>query len=258
MDKPLVRKSLFSWLKFGGKHLPKRLLRPFALPGYHRLDEKQLVLVAEGDKRNWVNMLRGFAYAFAAGGGLFWAAFHFKEPISLSVAVIALALSFLLKYLENTIKPTRFIIFDRDKGTVSFPIPRLSGGGRVTAPWSEYTGRLVLGAPVAGEARHLLMLIHSPSRFGPILENSILGIDRPLGVWSFLVQYMDKEGPLPNVPELANCPNLTDGLKESDKDWFEQDGYGGRSDPYYDWLAELKANPELDELNADIERRRAG
>jgi hypothetical protein len=60
MKKPLVRKSLFSWLKFGEKHLPKRLLRPFALPSYHRLDENQLIIVAEGDKRNWVNMLRGF------------------------------------------------------------------------------------------------------------------------------------------------------------------------------------------------------
>lgn len=252
-------------MKFGGKHLPKRLLRPFALPGYHRLDENKLVLVAEGDKKNWVNMLRGFAYVITAGAGatiaLSWLSGKVKHwsdfdvPIP-EIALIAFIISVLLKFLENKLLPTRFIIFDREQGTVSFPIPWLSGGGRVTAPWSEYTGRLVIGAPVAGEARHLLMLIHSPSRIGPILENSVLGIDSPLGVWSFLVQYMDKDGPLPNVPDLAHCPNLTDGLKDDDKDWFEQNGYGSRSDPYYEWLAELKANPELDELNAEIERRR--
>jgi hypothetical protein len=174
------------------------------------------------------------------------------------VAVIAFVVSILLKFIENIIKPTRFIIFDRDKGTVSFHLGWTSGGGRATFPWNEMVGRLSLGPTVVGESRHLLIMVHRLTGHGPILENSVLGIDRPLGVWSFLVQYMDKEGPLPNVPELANCPNLTDGLKESDKDWFEQDGYGGRSDPYYDWLAELKANPELDELNAEIERRRAG
>jgi hypothetical protein len=70
MENTTVKRHWAHHIKAPGKHLPKRLLRPFALPGYHRLDEKQLVLVAEGDKRNWVNMLRGFAYVFAAGGGL--------------------------------------------------------------------------------------------------------------------------------------------------------------------------------------------
>lgn len=256
MEKTDVKRHWAHRIKAPGKHLPKRLLRPFVVPTYHRLDEKQLALVAEGDKRNWVNMLRGFSYAFAAGGGATWAAFHFKEPISLSVAIIALTLSFVFKYLENTIKPTRFIIFDREQGTVSFPLGWTSGGGRATFPWNEMVGRLSLGPTVAGESRHLLIMVHRLTGHGPILMKCIMGIDYPLGVWSFLVQYMDKDGPLPNVPELAHCPNLTDGLKESDKDWFEQNDYGSRSDPYYEWLAELKANPELDELNAEIERRR--
>jgi hypothetical protein len=70
MEKTHVKRLWVHRLKIPGKHLPKQIMRPFSLPvASHSLDEKQLVLVAEGDKRNWVNMLRGFAYAFAAGGG---------------------------------------------------------------------------------------------------------------------------------------------------------------------------------------------
>jgi hypothetical protein len=229
------------------------------------LDEKQLALVAEGDKRNWVNMLRGFAYVTTLGASgivvISWLSgkveqwSDFDVPI-LEIAVIAFVVSILLKFIENKLQPTRFIIFDREQGTVSFPLGWTSGGGRATFPWNEMVGRLSLGPTVAGESRHLLIMVHRLTGHGPILMKCIMGIDYPLGVWSFLVQYMDKDGPLPNVPELAHCPKLTDGLKESDKDWFEQNGYGARSDPYYDWLAELKANPKLDELNAEIERRR--
>jgi hypothetical protein len=201
-------------------------------------------------------MLRGFAYVICGGATLGWIVTEFQVPTALIVAILAGALSLAFKYLENRIKPSRFIIFDREQSTVSFPLGWTSGGGRATFPWNEMVGRLSLGPTVAGESRHLLIMVHRLTGHGPILENSVLGIDRPLGVWSFLVQYMDKDGPLPNVPELAHCQNLTNGLKDDDKAWFEPNGYGSRSDPYYEWLAELKANPELDELNAEIERRR--
>jgi hypothetical protein len=256
MEKTNVKRLWVHRLKIPGKHLPKQIMRPFSLPvASHSLDEKQLALVAEGDKRNWVNMLRGFAYAFAAGGGATWAAFHFKEPIALSVAVIALVVSLALKHLENKLQPTRFIIFDRNKGTVSFPLALTSGGGRATLPWCEMAGRLSLGPTVAGETHHLLILVHINTGQGPILDDWMFGIDHPLGVWSFIVQYMNKDGPLPDVTDLHHCANTTPGLGTWDA-WEKGEGRQGQVDPYYEWLAELNEDPSLDEVNARIEAMR--
>jgi hypothetical protein len=256
MEKTHVKRLWVHRLKIPGKHLPKQIMRPFSLPvASHSLDEKQLVLVAEGDKRNWVNMLRGFAYVTCGGATLGWIATQFQEPIALSVAVIALVVSFALKHLENKLKPTRFIIFDRNKGTVSFPLALTSGGGRATLPWNEMAGRLSLGPTVAGETHHLLILVHINTGQGPILDDWMFGIDHPLGVWSFIVQYMDKNGPLPDVADLHHCANRTLGLGTWDA-WEKGEGRQGQVDPYYEWLAELNEDPSLDEVNVRIEAMR--
>jgi hypothetical protein len=265
MEKTNVKRLWVHRLKIPGKHLPKQIMRPFSLPvASHSLDEKQLALVAEGDKRNWVNMLRGFAYAttFGASGIVViswlsgkvdqWSDFDVPIP---EIAVIAFVLSILFKLIENKLQPTRFIIFDRNKGTVSFPLALTSGGGRATLPWCEMAGRLSLGPTVAGETHHLLILVHINTGQGPILDDWMFGIDHPLGVWSFIVQYMNKDGPLPDVTDLHHCANTTPGLGTWDA-WEKGEGRQGQVDPYYEWLAELNEDPSLDEVNARIEAMR--
>jgi hypothetical protein len=70
-----------------------------------------------------------------------------------------------------------------------------------------------------------------------------------------LAMPLDKDGLLPDVVDLQNNPNKTQGLGSWDA-WEKGEGRQGQADPYYEWFAELKANPVLDALNAEIERHR--
>jgi hypothetical protein len=84
-----------------------------------------------------------------------------------------------------------------------------------------------------------------------MLTTSITGVDYALGYWSFLVQYMDKDGPLPECVDLEKYPNLTKGLGTW-KEWEEAQRTIGYVDPYYEWLAEVKEDPALDVANTRI------
>ncbi len=65
-----------------------------------------------------------------------------------------------------------------------------------------------------------------------MLTASITGIDTPLAYWSFLVQYINKNAPLPDVPALDEYPNRTQGLGTW-KEWEEKERTIGHADPYY-------------------------
>jgi hypothetical protein len=89
-----------------------------------------------------------------------------------------------------------------------------------------------------------------------MLTASVFGVDYALGYWSLLVQYMDKEGPLPDCVDLEKYPNLRKGLG-SWKEWKEGTAQKGKPDPYYEWLEALKEDSSLDEANTRIEAARS-
>jgi len=77
------------------------------------------------------------------------------------------------------------------------------------------------------------------------MTSSTSGVDSPLSYWSFLVQYMDKTQPLPNVGELEKYGKTTEGLGSWQE--YENNIKSGRlRDPWLEWQSELKANPTLD------------
>lgn len=89
----------------------------------------------------------------------------------------------------------------------------------------------------------MLMLVH-PS-LGTFLLTEGADLDLPLGFWSFLIQYMDKSKPLPDIPFLKDYPNREPGLGEWSS-WKKKMGTFQIDDPYALWLKELEQHPELD------------
>ncbi|RFA29870.1 hypothetical protein CAI21_08530 [Alkalilimnicola ehrlichii] len=96
-----------------------------------------------------------------------------------------------------------------------------------------------IGATGAGNNEDQIVLMHLERKQMCVLDSSAGGPDRPLAIWSFLVQYMDKDGPLPDVPALAEYPNRTPGLGSWDE-WKK----GALRDPFLSWKAEWNSMPK--------------
>lgn len=245
MVKSSIKKLLY---KLPGKPLPKRLLRPFSYGEPVSLDDKQYVILGLGDRVGIVEGLMIIPYVIAVGGGLGWFATRLQEPIALIVAIVALVVAITMHYTSKRMKHNQFTVFDREKGTVTFPRGMFQKGV-LEGPWENWSARLWVQSSYAGAAEHTLSLVHLPTGLMGMLTVSITGVDFPLGYWSFLVQYMDKNAPLPKCAHLEKYPNLTTGLGTW-KEWEETQRTVGHSDPYYAWLAEVKEDPSLDVANA--------
>lgn len=246
-----MKRNKTSWIKLVGKPLPKRLLRPFFYLEPVSLDDKRYVIVSRADRANYVFAIMGIMYVAAAGSGLGMVISKFREPVVIAVSVITFIIALAFHYKLRSMKPQRFVVFDRVAGTVRQPEGVISKR-IIEAPWEEWSGRLWLMSTNTGIPHHVLSLVHRPSYKLWHLHTNVVGTETLLGFWSFLVQYMDKEGPLPDVPELATYPNRTKGLGT----WKEWEENYRTSDPYSEWLSELKANPELDVINAEVEKSR--
>jgi len=251
--------------KMPGTPLPKRLLRPFNYYESAYLDDKQYKLPSGHDKKEFfaviwilpavvfIGFLLILLGVISTGDTKYWFD-HNTNFIPLFVG--SFLLTAIIYVLSKVVKNKKFTVFDRENGMVTIPRVFLPGP-RLYVPWEEFTGRVILTSSYVGAARHELLLMHIPSCKGWFLDASILDVYSVLGFWSFLVQYMDKTKPLPNVPPLRQYGDVYDGLG-SWKDWEMLENSKGFVDPYYTWLAEVKANPELDEVNYLIEQRVLG
>jgi hypothetical protein len=254
MVKSSIKKLLY---KLPGKPLPKRLLRPFSYGEPVSLDDKQYVILGLGDRVGVVVGLMIIPYVIAAGGGLIiaiswisqkvtsWSDFDIPLP---EVTLLALIIAVAMHYASKRMKHNQFTVFDREKGTVTFPRGMFQKSV-LEGPWEDWSARLWVQSSYAGAAEHTLSLVHLPTGLMGMLTVSITGVDFPLGYWSFLVQYMDKNAPLPKCAHLEKYPNLTTGLGTW-KEWEETQRTVGHTDPYYAWLAEVKEDPSLDVANA--------
>ncbi len=140
-------------------------------------------------------------------------------------------------------KPTRFVVFDREKGVQRLPTG-IFRKRPLEIPFVECEGRISRNVRSAGAPCHMLWLAHP--KLGPMLiEESVAGIDFLLYYWSFLVQYMDKTKPLPDVPGLSDYSNRSKGVGTREE-WEARKKSPNFIDPWYEWEAIVSQNPKLD------------
>jgi len=221
-----------------GRALPNNPVRPFTAL-YSSIDEKQLRSLSPTDKTNFIAAFMYICVIAGIGAFIVWFALDFTSDIDLVISVTAFLIAGLIYLLLKFVKPKQYVVFDRENQTISYPVGTFSKK-MFTAPWDEWGARVTIGATYSGGSRHSMWLVHLPSERLFPSYSSVAGIDFLLGIWSFIIQFMDKNGPYPNVPGLDHLDNLTDGLGTWD-DW-EKNGIAFTSeDPYYTWLEEQKS-----------------
>lgn len=241
-----TKKGIDRHLKVRGKILPKHLLRPYFYTHPHRIDDKQYVVENIESLKDGLHFVYGFLYLIALGTAfLGWTAqgdfpqLYYAAAISLAIAIPAHLIS------KRFLKSNRFNVYDRETGTI-----RREYGWRNLKyreiPFWESEGYLMSAHNQMGLMRHMLMLRHPTKGSFLLIEGADL--DLPLGYWSFLVQYMDKSKPLPDIPYLADHPNREPGLGDWES-WQTKMERHQIVDPYITWLAELEKHPEWDVAN---------
>jgi hypothetical protein len=148
--------------KLPGKPLAKRLLRPFIYEEPISLDDKQLVIPGLGDMVGVVHAFMAIPYVVSIGAFIGWYASGLREPIALIVAVVSLVVALSMHYATKKMKHTQFTVFDREKGTVSFP-KGLFSSGVMEGPWEDWSTRLWVQSTSVGAAQHTLSIVYFPT-----------------------------------------------------------------------------------------------
>ena len=110
-------------------------------------------------------------------------------------------------------------------------------------PFDQCQGLLITEAHPEGFATSRLYLEHPHLGLHAFNDYKSAALDKELGLWSFIVQYMDKTKPLPKIGPFENLPNADPGLGEWE-DWSTKTTRSGFVDPFAQWLNELAQTSE--------------
>jgi len=233
-------------LRISGTILPKRWLRPYLYDYPTKIDDKQYVIESLSSLKYGLHFIYGSLYLISVGLSLEWAATRFRGGFEPWLILICLVIAIPTHKYGKRLKQDRFEIYNRQTGMIRWEYGWFKHKYREIPFW-ECEGYLASGANHFGLMRHMLFLQHPRSRGGIMLVEGA-DYDLPLGFWSFLIQYMDKSKPLPDIPYLKDYPNKEPGLGDW-KSWKEKIAKREIVDPYDKWLVELKKHPELDVAN---------
>jgi hypothetical protein len=235
-------KGMRGRMRIQGTILPKRLLRPYFYTYPERIDDKQYLAGSISSLKDSLHYIYGFIYLIAIGNTVIWALTRFEDTIHAYTTLICLSIAIPLHLIGKRLKSNRFDVYDREKGTIR----REYGWFKLKyheTPFWECEGYLVSAPNHMGLMRHMLFLEHPT--LGAFLLTEGADLDLPLGFWSFLIQYMDKSKPPPDIPFLKDYPNREPGLGEWSI-WKKKMSTFQIDDPYALWLKELEQHPELD------------
>ncbi|MEJ2267392.1 MAG: hypothetical protein P8X95_28530 [Anaerolineales bacterium] len=235
-------KGIQKSVRIPGTILPKRWLRPYFYDHPYRIDDKQYVIASISSLKDGLHFVYGSLYLLAGGVALEWAATLFRGEFEPWMILICLVIAIPLQKYGKTLKRDRFDIYDREKGTVRREYGWFKRKYHEMTFWDS-EAYLVSGSNHMGLMRHMLFLFHPSGQSFMVTEGA--DYDWPLGYWSFLLQYMDKNKPLPDILSLKKYPDKEPGLGDW-KSWKEKIAKREVIDPYLVWETQLAKHPEWD------------
>lgn len=116
-----------------------------------------------------------------------------------------------LLYVFIKAYPPRAICFDRKEHSLLYPDNSLMPKYQI-ASYDDFQGKIIHLKNLFGKRKTCLILVHKTSHEAICLANSFGSPQSLTGYWSFIVQYMNRGAPLPDVPALHDYPDTTPGI----------------------------------------------
>jgi len=238
---PRLRKKGF-WQrymeKYGIRKLPREITRPFEVVGAEELDDRELRISPSWGMGMWLYLLRNFSLVAATMGGAGLLVRSFDDDTSFWLFVVGLSLALLFFIASRLLKP-RQVVFDRTTGMVRTPAHPLLFREPTETPFEEWEAVSTFHYTQIGSPTFRLFVRNTKIRY-PVLMGVSATFDEVLGMWSFLLQYMKKDAPLPDVPDLEQYPNRTKGLGTWEE-WELASRWPDFVDPYEEAVDRMEA-----------------
>lgn len=202
--------------------LPQAIMRPFWHPETIRLDDKQFCISLDLGRP----VISALAILLLSCAVLIIAGLRYLEIytrymqlqrlnqpmyIDLGIASVLLIVALLGFYLFYRVIQARYVCFRRESHSIYFP-----GGGLVPryqeVDYDEFRGSIRNLKNIFGKRQSILALDHVDGKQSILLTRTTRNPQSLAGFWSFIVQYMKQDGPLPDVPALHQYPNRTPGV----------------------------------------------
>ncbi|HEC18238.1 MAG TPA: hypothetical protein ENI97_02730 [Gammaproteobacteria bacterium] len=217
--------------KYGIRKLPREIVRPFEVCGADYLDDKELRIAPSWGMEMWLYILRNLAYTAAFVGLIVSvvAPTKFDTPIYSKLFFISLAVGVIL-HIASYLIPKRQAVFDRTTGMVRTPNHPLIRKKASETPFEEWEAITTFHYTQIGSPTYRLFIRNTKIPY-IVLVGASSTFDEVLGMWSFLLQYMKKDAPLPDVQSFKKYPNRTKGLG-SWEEWKWKSRLSDFVDPY--------------------------
>lgn len=205
--------------------LPQKIMRPFWHPNANKIDNhvfstdlpyERPLLICGGILMSAILCLAVAVFAI-------WRHLHTSEPrteiddeliITILVTVMALGVGGFLINLFIKAVPARHWELDRQTHKITMPTNKLVPG-YFTDQYDQFQAKILHEINIFGRRRTRLVMEYQKSgQQICIFTSSDAANNMMVGYWSFIVQYMKPDAPLPDVPALNHFPNTTQGVQQ--------------------------------------------
>jgi hypothetical protein len=202
--------------------LPQKIMRPFWHPEAEKLNDEIFSMILSHERPKFIQfivLLLTIPLLYFSITGFLQASASINNINALSDQDIYLLLSnltmlitaFLLYFLFSKIIKQRHLCFDRKQHNV------LSAKKSILPKYLNHDYDDMLGAiecykNLFGKRKSWLVLKHKTEKYKIRLYYTYDSPQELIGYWSFIVQYMKKNAPLPEVPALHQYPDKLEGV----------------------------------------------
>ena len=203
--------------------LPQAIMRPFWHPTAEQLDDKQFKITLPEERPVLLASMiltlsiSAIIVAFFILYELFLDNTSYRHNITADTynitgfALLLILAAVGLLFIFSKIIQKRSLIFDRQSHSLNYPkkgiFPRF-----FEDDYDTFTGKIIQLKSPFGRRLSILALENQNNSDVIYVYSTYKSPQSLAGYWSFIVQYMKPDAPLPDVPLLHDYPNTTPGV----------------------------------------------
>lgn len=204
--------------------LPQKIMRPFWHPKAITIDNQVFATDLPYERPLFICgvILTGAILSLTLAAFVIWryvltqgARIEINNELIISTVISLLALStggFLINLFIKAV-PARHWQLDRQTHMISMPMARLVPA-YYTDQYDLFQAKILHEINLFGKRRTRLVIEYQKTGQQVCVFMTSESTNMLVGYWSFIVQFMKQDAPLPDVPALNHYPNTTPGVRQ--------------------------------------------